>query len=389
MQREEIAQLVQRYLNDTATAEELERLNDWYHSASEDNQVWFAEVRNEEALLRVAMYSRIAKQLGIEEVPGNRGTRLWPWMGVAAAAALATIVFGLWFFTGDREILKQVQDDVVWNDIAPGKSGATITLSTGEVIQLSEAKKGVIVDPTSLTYDDGSKGTDFSLKTETTVQMTASTAKGQTYEFSLSDGTHVFLNSDSKIKFPAQFSGKERRIFLQGEAYFVVKHNEQQPFRVESKGADGKSQVVEDIGTEFNINAYADESSIKTTLVEGEAAVYAGAGPKSSAVSLKPKQQASFANARIAIKAIDPEEAIAWKNGDFIFRDESLENIMQQVARWYDVEVVYSEEKLKSIKLGGFVSRDKPISAVLRMMSLTKRVKFEVKGKQIKVLSSL
>lgn len=304
---------------------------------------------------------------------------LWPrWrLGVGIAAAVATIVFGIWFFTGDREILKQVQDDVVANAIAPGKHGATITLSTGEVIQLDSTKQGVIVGE-ELKYNDGEilKQVQEDDRLSSKAQMlTATTAKGQTYEFTLPDGTHVYLNADSKIIFPVQFSGKERKILLEGEAYFLVVHNEKQPFRVESKEPGGGKQTVEDIGTAFNINAYADEGTIKTTLIEGSAAVYADQGPasrksaaaKQAPVILKPSQQSSLSGGQLEVKRVNIEEVLAWKDGQFRFNNTPLSEILRQIGRWYSLEIVYEDREAGKRTFTGVISRDSRLSEILRV----------------------
>ncbi len=343
-----------------------------------------------------------------QEVELPKKLKLWPGVRVAVgiAAAVATVVFGVWFFAY-REVASSLaprSDDWAKNDVAPGKSGATITLSTGEVIQLSGEKKGVVIANGQISYsssgvnpslrgtkqspgneiaslprNDGqggnvqggnvqggngqggnpqgpSSGINPSLRgtKQSPVELTASTAKGQTYEFTLPDGTHVWLNADSKISFPSQFSGKERKILLKGEAYFAVVHNAKQPFRVESKG-----QVVEDIGTEFNINAYTDEGLVKTTLVAGEAKV--------NALILKPNEQAVNNGKNIKITKVDPAEAIAWKNRLFKFDGTELADIMRQIGRWYNLDIVY-EGKPASRSFSGTITKDVKLSEILRIL---------------------
>ncbi|MEJ2882959.1 FecR family protein [Pedobacter sp. GR22-6] len=401
MTEAEIKDLVERYSRAACTGEEAAIVEGWFND--------FARKTVDDK--PAPDFERIGPELWarIKPQPASRKLHVDLKYMVAVAAAVATIVFGVWFFSPSRHGDNGRHPELVsGSDIAPGKNGATITLSTGEVIRLSEAKKGVIIDPTSLTYDDGSEiaseaaqprndgrdgqsrndgrggqsrndgrggGTGFSLKTETVVQMTATTTKGQTYEFTLPDGTHIFLNADSKITFPSQFSGKERKILLEGEAYFVVKHDEKQPFRVASVGLDGKQQIVEDIGTEFNINAYRDEASIKTTLVEGSARV--------NETMLSPNQQATNRGGAIKLSQVNAADVAAWKNNKFIFDNDDIRYIMRQVSRWYNVEVIYKE--VPNTKFGGTVSRFDNISSVLGILEAAGGVTFKLEGRRVYV----
>ncbi|MEJ2883212.1 FecR family protein [Pedobacter sp. GR22-6] len=386
--------LLERYINGNCTPEEKLYVDLWLDTQYVENNEWDKMTDEHKKAFMIALFGDINKEIGLKE---KSAVELWPRIRLAAgiAAAVATIVFGVWFFSPSRHSDNDRHPELVsGSDIAPGRSGATITLANGEVIQLSEAKKGVIIDPTSLTYDDGSeiaseaaqprndeRGGGRHPELVSGSQLTASTAKGQTYEFTLPDGSHVFLNADSRIIFPSQFSGKERKILLEGEAYFVVKHNQKQPFRVESKG-----QIVEDIGTEFNINAYADESSVKTTLVEGSARVISSAGRADAmSVTLMPNQQASLLNGKLKVKMVDPESATAWKSGILLFNSMPLEELMRQVARWYDVEVVYENESLKQHPMEGSVSKYSNVSRIMKTIENTGAVKFKITGRKIVV----
>ena len=163
---------------------------------------------------------------------------------------------------------------------------------------------------------------------------------------------------------------------LQGEGYFEVVHNAKQPFRVVSNRADGMQQVVEDIGTAFNINAYGDEAAIKTTLVEGSASV--------NGTVLKPNQQAILDERVLKVSSIDTEEAIAWRNGYFLFANEDINSVMRKVARWYDLEVIYQGD-LSHTRLAGTVSKFSKVSKVLGMLEETGAVKFKIEGRKIYV----
>ncbi|MES2457087.1 MAG: FecR domain-containing protein [Bacteroidota bacterium] len=343
------------------------------------------------------IWGHLAAYIGEEQPVGQEGVkklRLWPGIAVAAAA-VAAVVFGVWFYTSRHLEGSAATRDLLVNDIAPGRSGATITLGNGKVIELSSDKKGVVIGD-ELKYSDGS--TDPSLSRsdispsggERSVMLIAQTARGQTYEFVLPDRTKVWLNADSKISFPNQFIGKERKILLSGEAYFAVAHNAKQPFRVESNG-----QVVEDIGTEFNINAYDDEVSVKTTLVEGMAKV-TPLSPQGGSITLRPNQQATLSPLEgempagqrgvnnIKVTQVNPNEVLDWKNGEFQFNDEPLGSIMRKVARWYNVEVIYKDINPDK-PFWGTISRFENISKVLEKLELTGTIHFKVEGRKVYV----
>jgi len=391
MKDEEVKELLDKYFAGTCTPGEKVLVERAYNLQDSKNGGAIDEARLE--ALKAEVWNRLefgaardynaVSELDVKPVKAARP--LWPRIRIAAsiAAAVATIVFGVWFFTTPRHLDHDRHPELVsGSDIAPGKNGATITLANGAVIALDGNKKGVIVGD-ELKYDDGEilkQVQDDDRLSSKAQNLTASTAKGQTYEFTLPDGTHVFLNADSKISFPSQFSGKERKIFLEGEAYFVVTHDEKQPFRVESEG-----QVVEDIGTEFNVNAYRNELSVKTTLVEGSARVIPDKAAQS--VVLKPNQQSVLTGAqRIAVTEANITEATAWKDGYFRFYDENIENIMKQLARWYNIEVSY-EGKVTTEGFTGRVSRSKNISQALMMLEKTKGVHFRIEGRRVTVIN--
>lgn len=313
----------------------------------------------------------------------------------ALAAAVAVITLGVWLYGDVILMLRQAQQkdnhqaQTYINDITPGKNTATLTLANGETINLSDTKTGVIIEASSFTYNDGSKiddsslrGTDPSSSRELRSKpisstLTASTPRGGTYQVTLPDGTAVWLNADSKITFPSQFSGKTRAIQLTGEAYLEVAKDKAHPFIVESKG-----QKVTVLGTHFNINAYNDESEIKTTLLEGSVEVSAAGVSSGMRYRLKPGQQSLNNGATIQVSQAKVAEVTAWKNGDFQFNEEKLSSIMKKLERWYDVEIVLSD-KLADVTVTGNIARNRNISRVLSMMEKTNRIHFKIEGRRI------
>lgn len=310
---------------------------------------YISSIRQEQA------WADLKQKLNIVTKPAARQLPLWKKL-TAAAGIIMAIAAGLWFYSssrhpGDRRELLNYS-----NDIAPGKNTAILALAGGKVIKLDTNKNSVIVADS----------------VHTAVMLTAATPMGGTYQFTLSDGTKVWLNAASKIIFPSHFSGKDRKVLLEGEAYFSVVHNEKQPFLVESK-----DQVVEDIGTEFNINAYNDEPAFITTLVEGSAAV--------NGTVIIPGQQATLKDNGIKVSNVDPALAIAWKMGRFTYKNTPLDMVMRQIARWYDIEVNYANEELKNELFSGSVSRYDKVSRILKTIEFTGVVKFKLQGKKLLV----
>jgi transmembrane sensor len=377
MDQARIDQLIEKYLLKTATVAEQQELLDWYNSQNELGVIWNAGHAEEEEQIKARLL------MNINAATRAKHSKLFTLSRIAvAAAAVAAVVFGVWFYNSRHLDDRRDLLNYATHDVPPGKNGATITLASGKVIPLSGAKTGIVVGADDIRYSDNTplspQGGSLRQGERGIVQnLTASTAKGQTYQFTLPDGTKVWLNADSKISFPSQFNGKERKILLTGEAYFAVVHNAKQPFRVESKGPGGNRQLVEDIGTEFNINAYVDESSTRTTLVEGSASV--------NDVLLKPSQQSILTSAdQIKVVNVDTELAVAWKNNQFLFEDEELGTIMRMIGRWYNVEVEFTDDIGKE-KFGGGVSRFDKVSKVLKSLEETGKAHFKIQGRKIYV----
>ncbi len=386
-------ELLEKYQAGEATEQERALVAEWYWQQDKYALPDAAEFLEDHFIIKDAI---------LKHVNPARKVRLWPRIaGVAAAVAL--IVFGIWFYDVSRQLEGSAVPSELSaydNDIAPGKNTATLTLPNGKTISLSDAKSGVVVEEGLVRYSSGAQSTG-SLKggqrtTDPIVvhslasveQLVVQTPRGGTYQVVLPDGTRVWLNADSKISFPSQFDGKVRKILLEGEAYFevakVMTGGKRMPFVVESAG-----QKVEVLGTHFNINSYADEGITKTTLLEGSVQVSKLGGQASGVergVVLKPNEQSQLSSSnQISVKAINPNDVIDWKNGEFVFKSESLQSVMRKVARWYDIEVVYAADVPKDIELSGFVSRTLNISGVLDLIARTEKVKIGVTGRKVTI----
>jgi len=269
------------------------------------------------------------------------------------------------------------------NDVAPGGNKALLQLADGSRIVLDSAMNGSLARQGAtrvIKLADGqlayqATGEPSSAGSPETYN-TITTPRGGQYAVVLPDGTKVWLNAASSLRFPTRFSPTERQVELSGEAYFEVAKNNQQPFTVRT----GPMQVVV-LGTQFDIEAYPDEKEQKATLLQG--AVRVSAGDKQSL--LQPGQQACLGNENnSALQVVTPKKAsdvIAWKNGLFLFREDSIESVMRQVARWYDVDVVYHGKTDQ--EFFGKIPRNVPVSTLLKILASTGSVHFTIEGKKI------
>jgi ferric-dicitrate binding protein FerR (iron transport regulator) len=271
------------------------------------------------------------------------------------------------------------------NDVSPGGNKAILTLANGIKIDLNDVKNGVLANQGKAVLKKDKDGQiiyeapDDKAKDSSSVYNTITIPKGGQFQIVLSDGSKVWLNSASSITFPAAFSKTERKVTITGEAYFEVAKNKHLPFRVVA----GK-QTVEVLGTHFDINAYADESTIKTTLIEGSVKVSAD----SQSAILSPEQQSSiFYNkpGKISINTVDTDDILAWTTGHFQFEKAEIPLIMREAARWYDVEIKY-EGEVPQRRFTGSISRNVNLSELLKMLKYT-GINFKIEGKTIIVTS--
>lgn len=326
--------------------------------------------------------AEVWQRLEARLVSSSRSVKLWPRI-VAVVAAVALIVLGVYFFNYNGKTVNQPADLIV-QDITPGKLGATLTLASGKQIRLTDAANGELANEAGISITktaDGQlvyeiRGSD----THPNSINTLSTAKGETYQVRLPDGTMVELNAASKIEYPTSFAKlKNRSITLSGEAYFQVAKDKKHPFIV----TIGKQEVTA-LGTQFNIKAYDDDASIKTTLLEGSVKVSTIGNRNSYDRTLMPGQQATYSGSEgISIKEVDTEEAVAWRNGFFIFDNETMETAMRKISRWYNVDIIFEQQDLKKEVFGGSVSRSENITTLLRVLSKAANVNMKVEEKSI------
>jgi transmembrane sensor len=417
--------LFQRYLNNVSTIEENQELMQLLQQSTNDHTikqmldgVWnnlSVENRLSSSKADTLFSAILAADTTHNQTPVvtmQPARRLFTVTRIAAAAAvmliLSTGYYFLYFKKRSAEVVKAGNSQPLINDIPPGRNSAVLTLADGSRINLDNSNNGAIAQQgnTSVIKLDSllSYNAAASSKTGEPLYNTISTARGNQYQVILPDGSRVWLNAESGIRFPIAFAGKERRVEVTGELYFDIKHNSRMPFLVVANGVE-----VHDLGTQFNINAYSNEEGVKTTLVEGKARVvnrqlaigngqstpadkstYAKASAYKSAI-LKPGQQAIISPSTgkdrgkaSSIKVVDAdvEAEIAWKNGQFMFQGNTIHSVMRQLERWYDVQVEYSGNVSQEEFIGA-ISRFGNISDVLRMLEKTGTVSFEIKGRKV------
>ncbi|MDR6783287.1 transmembrane sensor [Pedobacter africanus] len=371
MEKEKAEELLIKYFEGNCTAEEKLLIMHGYNLFEQES----AELETEPDY--DYWKSRISQNL-----PVKRNFSLWP--RIAAAVAVAAFIFGAGLFYFSKENNLTEQSNASAQDIAPGKAGATLTLANGQKISLTDVangeiatEEGVVVTKTAdgkLVYEinaDLAKGGSPQVSNSAN---TLSTAVGETYMLTLPDKSRVWLNAASSLTYSADLLDHGvRKIKLKGEAYFEIYKDKLHPFVVSTSG-----QEIEVLGTHFNVNSYADEPVTTTTLLEGSVKIIKG----SEAHILKPNQQSLLSATNFNIKNVNTEQAVAWKNGYFKFKDEKIENIMRQIARWYNIEVVFSGE-IPQESIAGRVSRSKNISQVLKALEATKLVHFKVEGRKV------
>jgi ferric-dicitrate binding protein FerR (iron transport regulator) len=376
MNQTEFLTLLQKYQEGTLSNEEKDKLDAWYlHKASNSNQQ-LNEYELEDS------YDYLKSKLPLRQE--QKVSSIWP--RVAVAASIAVLMGTGIFYFAKSEKEENIQVAVKPVEIAPGGNRGILTLSNGKQIVLSDitakdtiAKEGdqdevtIKIDANGVITYVINPNSDTSKEDENSFN-TLSTPTGGQYNIVLADGTKVFLNAVSSVKYPTQFNGSKRIVELDGEAYFEVAKDKSKPFIVKSD-----KQSIEVLGTHFNVHAYDNESVVKTTLLEGSVAVTS----RDQKAILKPGQQSGVSDntAKISIKEVDTEAAIAWKNGRFKFDNADLKSVMKQLERWYGIKVEYRGD-VSDVRFNGGTFRNKNLSEVLKVLELS-NIKFKVEGKTI------
>lgn len=377
----EITELLQKYITGIKLAAwEEEYLQDWIEE-SESNRAIFQQLTDQHRLatdlieLKDSSSStdeELAKFNKILDKPKPMG--IW-FRLMTAAAILFTISISVWlykYYQSDKILPAETATATLSDDILPGTDKATLTFEDGQVINLSGAKKAIKIDDKGTSYLDGT-----SISANKLQFATLSTPRRGQYKVTLPDGTKVWLNAESSLRYPTKFTENNRYVELQGEGYFEVTHDKTKPFIVASNG-----QQVKVLGTKFNINSYSNEPTTKTTLVSGRVEL-TGRGDKAK-VTLASGQQATLVKEGFDVKTVDIEPFTAWTANEFQFKGANLQEVLRQIERWYDVEVDYNN--IPTVKVNGTISRQKKLSSVLYALEKITDLQFNLsKGRRIQI----
>ncbi|MBO9635080.1 MAG: FecR domain-containing protein [Chitinophagaceae bacterium] len=377
-----IASWILRNALGTLNETEKQELEAWRQS-SDANRLLYEQYSNaaqiaQEFRLRTERNKRISRHLEafVHQPTTTRGRihfmQKWKWIAASVVFVMGT---GAYFLMENRKDPPSAPASVKAEQIQPGRDGAILTLADGSRLLLDSVQNGIValqdgvmakVVNGALVYEGNGNKMQYN---------TMSTPRGRQYQLTLPDGTKVWLNAASSVKYPTVFIGGERHVQVSGEAYFEVARNSSQPFRV----TVSNGMKIDVLGTSFNVNAYQDDDNSYATLIDG--AVRVTAAPSGNSTILKPAQQAAVLTTGSVLTVnskVDMEKVLAWKNGIFNFENVSLEYVMKEIERWYDIKVVY-KNGIPDIKFWGKITKDVPLSGILIALEKT-RVHFNLEN---------
>jgi len=408
---ERYQELAEKWLNNTISKEESEEFLQWYNSGQENNIYIPSDYAENDQELKKRILAEINRNISETAISVSYSSVSWI---AAAALIIAVLAAGLYFRTGTKETDHLIADKVVSepklasplkkissaikssnrepllkNDIKAGENKAILTLGDGSKIILDDAKNGILANQGGNSVLKAAEGeVIYSFLSEAMdpltedlnaplIYNTIETPKGGKFQIKLPDGSKVWLNAASSLRFPTVFNGSKRQVELKGEAYFEVSPDKSKIFEVNTR-----NQVVQVLGTHFNINAYLDEPTVNTTLLEGSVRV----SDLRTNISqlLKPGEQSQLSEQIEVINLKNTNEAVAWKEGYFQFDEADIKTVMRQIERWYDVSVVY-EGYLPNYRFGGEIERNLSLLQVLKVLEKTK-VHFRLEGREVIVM---
>lgn len=353
-----------------------------------EHRALFEEIRlYREAYMRRADAFRMDVEEEYRRFAGRtkrgRGCALWRWCG--AAAASVAVLLAVWFFTDRVEVEEKTLAEA---ETLVGRRTAELILASGERVELGGNALNIKTEDGRRIAADSCKRLSYreadveGVMEEEPVYNTVRVPGGADYAVELADGTIARLNCETELRYPVRFVGKERRVYLDGEAFFEVAKNAEMPFIVETK-----QMQVEVTGTQFDVKAYAEDETMQATLVEGGVKVCAyGAGSKP--VALTPSQQyvLDVQTRQVEVKKVDVQLYTGWVEGMFVFKNQRLEDVMTMLARWYSVEVFYIGESVKDIRLSANLGRYEHIDKILDIIQETNKIGFSRKGNVVTVM---
>lgn len=375
MDDKKLKNLIDKFLSGDINQVEQNLLFATYEKLQENPEAWNNETMGIKEQVSNRIHSGIMTKIENKE---RKSVILWQRWSMAASFLF---LIGLTFFIYDyaQNTWLNTNDSNNRFVISPGANSATLTLADGSTISLNELDKNESVKQGEISFKKEKDGLLTYQMAESTQEASAintiQTPKGGKYEIVLPDGTKVWLNAMSKISFPVSFSSKERRIELNGEAYFEVAKS-RTPFVVKTN-----KQEIEVLGTHFNVQNYNDELTSKTTLIEGLVQINLNESTKPQL--LQPGYQATISD-KITIKEADLQETLAWKNGYFQFTDADLQSTLRQISRWYNVDIIYEANFISKKKFTGRLPRNTDFVAVLEILKYFD-IKFEIKSRELHI----
>lgn len=371
--REHLLHIIEKYLGGRASESEVAFLKRYYGHFEKEQDI--LDVLTPEERGRIGAKIEDAIMMSIAEAPPRVHRTLWRPLAWAATATLAVCAGVYYYYSSDASFATSQQMTSARVDVLPGGNKATLTLADGSRILLDDVKTGEVAEQSGVSVrktDDGqviyeANASGGDIRESAQSFNTITTPWGGTYQVILPDGTRVWLNAGSSLKFPTFFSGDERKVELSGEGYFEVARNEQMPFRVRTRRQD-----IEVLGTVFNINSYDDEPAVTTTLLEGSVRVTSNneaglSGGKGLVVVLRPGEQSALSDEGFQVGMVNTDVAVAWKRGVFKFDNSDIRSVMRQISKWYNVEVEF-EGEVPEIRLWGEMDRSVNASEALEML---------------------
>ncbi|ANI88036.1 hypothetical protein A9P82_01085 [Arachidicoccus ginsenosidimutans] len=388
LHKKQLQKLIKKFLDGHATTEEIAFLEKYYAHYEQEADILETLPQENKQHLSVRIERKILQRIHSDE--NNSATNkkavqpAYRW--AAAAAVFLLLSLSGYLFIQKRDTKTKLQ--LAASAIVPGHNGAILTLSNGTKILLDSAGQGSITSQGNMTIVNRNGAIAYinnPADEQTTNAVTYNmleTPRGRRFKVTLPDGTQVWLNSASSLKYPTAFNGSERDVELTGEAYFEVIHNEKKPFIVHTS-----KTKVRVLGTGFNVMAYNDESAERTTLIHGLVRVSA-LNDSSKQVIIHPGQQAILRanNTALNVRQADTSETLAWLNGNFIFNNRDIKYIMRQIARWYDISVQY-QGNVDNVHFEGLLSKRENIGDILEAIQTTNEVHFKVEGRTITVIA--
>ena len=366
--------IIKRLSEEHLSKEESVFFDKWYQNSS--NREYYNDLlKIRSGIIASQVKERIDKRKAWNQVHPARKISLIRTLLKLAAIMILPLSLGVFLLIRENKQEKVVYAEV---PVQPGRKQAVLTLSSGQQVMLADTivhvnEKGMVISnfpDKELVY----KIMNDTMKTET-IYNTVTVPRGGEYKLVLADGTIVWLNSDSHIRYPVTFSGNTRQVELEGEAYFEVAKDVEKPFIVRMNEYN-----VRVTGTQFNVRNYLNES-LATTLVEGGVQIER----KGKVDRLRPGQQAVLENNEIRIRVVNVEEQVAWRHGAFGFTQCRLENIMEELARWYDVDVFYMNQQVKDYHFSAWFKRSSSINEVINILEKTKKISLDLKGRILTV----